>query len=602
MANGDTGLGTGGERRVSPRCSVVDAHLVPVDLAFQRAALLLDLSETGMGVQALVAHPRTGTTTELHFQLPESNVPVSGTGTVTWKDDSGRLGIRFDEIAEMCRPQLARWLSREGRSPVAPGPARRVAGQNEILLLRRDLLAQNIQGDEALAFVLERTRSVTGATGAAIALEEAGAFLCRVSSGAAPAVGAVLNPSSGLSGECLSTREVVRCNDTETDARVDRVVCRALHLRSAVIVPVKSKDRLIGVLEVFSSHAQAFKSSDVLMLREAADLIVELQRGRTAGVATDPVPAPIAEESDAEAARVITAAEANAGLISPTAPVTVETSAALAAPAPSETSAVMIDWSGLMYEREAPPKFADRVAALPQRLKFLLATLALTMLAGSGWAGWHWGQLASILHRPAPSQTVTAPAPTAAAVFSDNNVAQVSAPIANTSAPAAALPGPPASPPRTASAPKKKVAALVLPGPAPLVETQAPEPPPAIAPPANGTVEAAGLSEVLSAAAAPASLAPAPSSAGVSGGKLIRKVEPVYPSAARSLRVKGTVVLKASVDVHGRVGNVGLISGNAMLAVAAVNAVKNWRYQPFLLNGVPVPTDVTVKVNFAPKD
>jgi protein TonB len=65
----------------------------------------------------------------------------------------------------------------------------------------------------------------------------------------------------------------VRCEDTETDPRADRLVCRKLELRSIVIVPVRVQGRNAGVLEAFSSRAHAFQSSDVLLLRRVTDLV-----------------------------------------------------------------------------------------------------------------------------------------------------------------------------------------------------------------------------------------------------------------------------------------------------------------------------------------
>lgn len=590
---GDTVISLGPERRCAFRCNVVDSHLVPVDLAFQSGALMLDLSETGMGVQALVAHPQTGTTTELHFRLPESDVRVDGIGTVTWSDDSGRLGIRFDEIAEMCRPQLAQWLSRERRSQVAPGPARGAPGQDEVALLRRDLLAQKIQGDQALAFVLERVRSVAGATGAAIAIENEGAFICRSSSGAAPSVGASLDPSSGLSGECVRTREVVRCDDTETDSRVDRVVCRALHLRTVVIVPLKTQAGLLGVLEVFSSRPHAFESSNILLLRDTADLIAELVGERM-------VVAPAALAA-ATPAPVAAAAAAPAPAVASPLPIAHDTASVTSA-SPALAPAMAPEWRPMADEPELPSRWlAHHLAAYPRRLKFLVAALAVTMLVGSGWAGWHWGQLISMLHPVPASGAITVPPSATPSIATEGRVSApstlVAAPGDPAASPAATLPAP-----KPVIAPKKNAPVLVLAGSPALSAAAAAEPPPAIAPGVDRGAETAGLAAVLSATAAPASLDRPLLSRGVTGGKLIKRIEPLYPPSARHLRLSGTVVLKASVDVRGRVGTVTVISGSPLLAGAAVNAVKGWRYEPFLLNGVPIANDVTVRVNFAPGD
>ena len=265
------------DRRVSARRNVVDSHLVTVDLAFQSGALLLDLSETGMGVQALSSAP-TGAATSLQFDLPETGGRVDAVGRIAWTDSSGRLGIRFEEIAELSRVHLAQWLSLDRRPVVMPGldatptwPAPYT--RDEIAALRRDLITEKLEGDAALAFVVERVRNVTRATGAAIALEDGGFIVCRASSGNAPGIGARLDPNAGLSGECIRTGEIVRCEDTESDPRADRLVCRKLELRSMVIVPVRVQGRPAGVLEAFSSRAHAFQSSDVLLLRRITDLV-----------------------------------------------------------------------------------------------------------------------------------------------------------------------------------------------------------------------------------------------------------------------------------------------------------------------------------------
>ena len=88
-------------------------------------------------------------------------------------------------------------------------------------------------------------------------------------------------------------------------------------------------------------------------------------------------------------------------------------------------------------------------------------------------------------------------------------------------------------------------------------------------------------------------------SQGVSSGLLIRKVNPVYPPLARQARIQGTVVLHAEISKEGTIQNLQLISGHAMLAPAAIEAVKQWRYKPYLLNGEPVAVETEVIVNFS---
>jgi len=88
-------------------------------------------------------------------------------------------------------------------------------------------------------------------------------------------------------------------------------------------------------------------------------------------------------------------------------------------------------------------------------------------------------------------------------------------------------------------------------------------------------------------------------SQGVSNGLLIRKVQPTYPPLARQARIQGQVVLHAEISKEGTIQNLQLISGHAMLAPAAIEAVKQWRYKPYLLNGEPVAVETEVIVNFS---
>ena len=85
----------------------------------------------------------------------------------------------------------------------------------------------------------------------------------------------------------------------------------------------------------------------------------------------------------------------------------------------------------------------------------------------------------------------------------------------------------------------------------------------------------------------------------VSQGMLLHKVQPVYPPLARQAGVQGTVVLSVLIGEDGSVLDLKLISGHPMLFGAALNAVKQWRYQPYVLDGVPVKVKTQASVNFA---
>ncbi len=69
---------------------------------------------------------------------------------------------------------------------------------------------------------------------------------------------------------------------------------------------------------------------------------------------------------------------------------------------------------------------------------------------------------------------------------------------------------------------------------------------------------------------------------------MIRRVQPNYPPLAKQARIQGQVVLQAEISKDGTIQNLQLISGHPMLAPAAIEAVKQWRYKPYLLNGEPV--------------
>jgi len=87
-------------------------------------------------------------------------------------------------------------------------------------------------------------------------------------------------------------------------------------------------------------------------------------------------------------------------------------------------------------------------------------------------------------------------------------------------------------------------------------------------------------------------------SAGVAEGMLIEKTQPIYPPIAKAARVTGTVVLQVTISKTGEVERLRVVSGPAMLQQAALDAVKTWRYRPYLLNNEPVEVETTVNVIF----
>jgi periplasmic protein TonB len=87
-------------------------------------------------------------------------------------------------------------------------------------------------------------------------------------------------------------------------------------------------------------------------------------------------------------------------------------------------------------------------------------------------------------------------------------------------------------------------------------------------------------------------------SQGVTQGLLIKRIQPAYPPLARQARIQGTVLLQAEISKNGDIENLRLISGHPMLAPAAIEAVKQWKYRPYILNGEPVEVETQITVNF----
>ena len=82
-------------------------------------------------------------------------------------------------------------------------------------------------------------------------------------------------------------------------------------------------------------------------------------------------------------------------------------------------------------------------------------------------------------------------------------------------------------------------------------------------------------------------------------GDLLHKVLPVYPPWARSARIQGQVVLQAVISKQGVIENLKVLAGHPMLVPAAKEAVRQWRYRPYVLNNEPVEVETQITVNFS---
>jgi putative methionine-R-sulfoxide reductase with GAF domain len=145
-----------------------------------------------------------------------------------------------------------------------PGPGE---GSSLAEMAQRDLNA-------TLQLLAQRAQYITGASGAAIALREGEKMVCRASAGpSAPELGTRLQIDSGLSGESVRTKQILRCDDAEHDGRVNRESCHALGIASVMVMPLIQEREVNGVFELFSGRPYAFEERDVLALERMAGLI-----------------------------------------------------------------------------------------------------------------------------------------------------------------------------------------------------------------------------------------------------------------------------------------------------------------------------------------
>lgn len=129
--------------------------------------------------------------------------------------------------------------------------------------------------EPAISVIAERAQSLTGATGAAIALRHGDEIVCRARTGrTAPDLGVRLQTDSGISADCVRTGEVVLCHDAERNPRVDLASCRRLGVRSILAAPLRHFRRTLGVFEVLSGSPNAFDHRDIATMQLLSSLMV----------------------------------------------------------------------------------------------------------------------------------------------------------------------------------------------------------------------------------------------------------------------------------------------------------------------------------------
>jgi GAF domain-containing protein len=210
--------------------------------------------------------------------------------------DIGRLKLRLP--AEQVKAFVAsasgllRLLESPAVGPAEPAQADAEAGSDQgdgvaaLAELDYEIRSSDLPPEAALPLVAERTRSLTGADGVAIALGNLQQMVCRASSGFAPSEGVAFQTSSGPAGTAVRTRSPFLCHDTETDTRVDAAACRSINLRSTLIVPILQPTGVMGILQLFSGKSNTFNQNTVDLLQRIAEMVSALQQNGAASSAS----------------------------------------------------------------------------------------------------------------------------------------------------------------------------------------------------------------------------------------------------------------------------------------------------------------------------
>jgi TonB family protein len=470
--------------------------------------------------------------------------------------------------------------------------------------LRVTILNLNLDADAAMQMLAEETMPLAGAVGAAIALKTNDQIVCRASAGQAPGVGAVLQPGYGLSGECVLTGNLVRCDDTDVDSRVNSQVCRDLGFRSALIVPITLEGLAIGLVELLAAQPHHFTEDDVLFLNDVAEVVLEVNGLKSTSERAEhtaiPEPDLLAkfdvkdlmsalEHDTAEETEAISLPEINDAVLMERLEF-IRNGDAVPAVKPQVP----------VTTRIAPrprPVTEERAESKKQMTWLLVAALLILVIAGGIWM-WKARRVAPASQPVQPQSTSSTQGtgtktPEPNSVVAGSSAARLSdVSSATRSAETSATSG--------ATAPQRRVATLSpKQGSDVLSSTRAAQdftPEPSLA----GLVAGTANAPVLPSIGEPANpvFQPSKVSSGLRGGTPIYQPRPSYPEMAKRNGLAGDVVLKFVVTKSGTVTNVKVVSGNPTLALAAIQSVKLWRYRPFLLNGEPTEAESQATIKF----
>jgi len=143
-----------------------------------------------------------------------------------------------------------------------------------VIATQQEIAIRNPNLEAVMAVIIDRTQKLIGADGAVIAMVEGEELVYRAAGGiAAASVGLRMKVGTSLSGKCIATGQIMLCDDSETDARVDQSACQRIGIRSLVVVPLFYQDDRVGVLKVLSATPCAFTESDIQTLQLMAGFL-----------------------------------------------------------------------------------------------------------------------------------------------------------------------------------------------------------------------------------------------------------------------------------------------------------------------------------------
>ena len=495
-----------------------------------------------------------------------------------------------------------------------------------------------------LAVVAQRAQAFTNASGVAIALSEGNAdeIVCRARSGAsAPEVGAALRVNGTFTGLCIQTGKELRCDDCETDTRVDTAAIRALGIRSMVVTPIREENRVVGVLAAFAPTPHAFTITHVAVLKTMADQISALlQKERRAREENPQVEAPRAPIPAITAKPVVVPAPTQPQTPAQAAPPAVVIKPSSSGPrgaatAPAKVEPIKSAPLEVVPLATPPKKEEKRVDAAP-RANFgtfdsmaadekkpgnrfmMIGVVAVLVIASASTFAFLKMQKPKTA---TPQQTQEAANVPPAALPPSGNAQPVSSASSTTSS--AAAPSTIAMPPAAKSVAEKPSAKTVAEKNSSAAEKPVAEKPASVASfgstggsriakqnivqaapdvTPSFTADTTNSSAPLSSLARPVTSS-TPSAAAIEQSQLepiqVLKTGPlVYPSIARARNITGPAIVQVTVGKDGKPYNPQYVSGQPVFKEAALQAVMGYQFKPAKLNGQPIEQSTRIRLNF----